>query len=89
MPLAEDQHPVSDLRPGGEHAPFRIRVRARAPGRDLHDLDTGVGQDRVKRCGELPGPVTDLEPEAGGAITYIHQEVAGSAARSRDRPGSQ
>jgi hypothetical protein len=69
MPLAEDQHPVSDLRPGGEHEPFRIRVRARAPGRDLHDLDTGVGQDRVKRRGELPGPVTDLEPEAGGAVT--------------------
>ena len=32
MPLAEDQHPVGDLRPGGEHEPFRISVRAGAPG---------------------------------------------------------
>jgi len=76
MPLAEDQHPVSDLRPGGEHEPFCISVRAWAPGRDHHDLDTGVGQDRVKRRGELPRQVTDQEPEAGGAITEIRQEVA-------------
>ena len=33
MPLAEDQHPVGDLGPGGEHEPFRISVRARAAGR--------------------------------------------------------
>jgi hypothetical protein len=32
MPLAEDQHPVSDLRSCGEHEPFRITVRARAAG---------------------------------------------------------
>jgi hypothetical protein len=66
MPLAEDEHPVGDLGPGGEHEPFRISVRARAARRDLHDLDTGIGQDRVKRCGELSGPITDEEPEAGG-----------------------
>jgi hypothetical protein len=28
VPLAEDQHPVGDLGPGGEHEPFRISVRA-------------------------------------------------------------
>jgi hypothetical protein len=53
MPLAEDQHPVGDLRPGGEHEPFRVSVRARTSGRDLHGLDTGVGQDCIKRPGEL------------------------------------
>ena len=75
MPLAQDQHPVSDLRPGGEHESFRIGVRVRAPGRDLHGLDTGIGQDCVERLGELPGPVADQEPEARGAITQIHQQV--------------
>ena len=75
MPLAEDQHPVSDLRPGGEHEPFCISIRARAPGRNLHDLDASVGQDRIKRRGELPGTVTDQEPEACGTITQIHQQV--------------
>ncbi len=34
MALAEDQHPVGDLRLCGEHEPFRITVRARAAGRD-------------------------------------------------------
>jgi hypothetical protein len=76
MPLAEDQHPVGDLRPGGEHEPFCVSVRARTSGRDLHGLATSVGQDCVKRLGELPGPVADQEPEARGAITQIHHEVA-------------
>ena len=61
MPLAEDQHPVGDLCPGGEYEPFRMSVRARAPGRDRHRLDTSTGQDRVKGRGELPGPITDQE----------------------------
>ena len=26
MPFAEDQHPIADLGPGGEHEPFRIAV---------------------------------------------------------------
>jgi hypothetical protein len=64
VPFAEDEDPVGDLGPGGEHEPFRITVRLRAPGRDLHDLDTGIGQDGVERCGELPGPVADQEPES-------------------------
>jgi hypothetical protein len=76
MPLTEDQHPVGDLSPGGEHEPFRVSVRARASGRDLRRLDTSVGQDCVKRHGELPGPVTDQEPEVCGAITQIYQKVA-------------
>src|SRR6188472_1484951 len=76
MPLAEDQHPVGDLGPGGEHEPFRVCVRSWASGRDLHGLDTGVGQDWVKWCGELPGAVADQEPEVRGAITQVHQEVA-------------
>ena len=32
MSLAEDQHPVGDLRPGGEHEPFRIGIRSRGTG---------------------------------------------------------
>jgi hypothetical protein len=76
MPLAEDQHPVGDLSPGGEHEPFRTGVRAWASGRNLHGLEAGVGQDRVKRRGELSGTVADQESEACGAITQIHQKVA-------------
>ena len=69
MPLAEDQHPVGDLRPGREHEPFRIGIRARAPGRDLHGLDTGGCQDRVEHLSELACPVTDQEPSISGQPT--------------------
>ena len=65
MSLAEDQHPVGDLGPGGEYEPFRKSIRSRAARRDLHGLDTSVGQDCGKRCGELPSPVADQEPEVG------------------------
>ena len=68
MPLAEDQHLVCELGPGGEHEPFRITVRPRAARRDLHHLDTRPGQDGVERRGELPGPVPDQEPEARSVI---------------------
>ena len=67
--LSEDQHPVSDLGPGGEHEPLRKSVRPRTSGRDLHWLDTGAGQGRIERIGELPSPVADQEPEIRGAVT--------------------
>jgi hypothetical protein len=63
--FAEDQHPVGDLCPGGEYEPLRIGIRARTPRRDLYRFDTSAGQDRVERRAELPGPVTDEEPETG------------------------
>ena len=74
--FAEDQHPVGDLGPNGEDEPFRIGVRARAPGRDHHGLDTGTGQDCVEGPGELPGRLADQEPAARSAISEIHQEIA-------------
>jgi hypothetical protein len=77
VPLAEDQHPVGDLGPGGENEPLRKGVRPRAAGRDLHGLDAGCGEDRVEGIGELPGPVADQEPEVGGAVAEVHYEVAG------------
>lgn len=76
MPFAEGEHPVRDLGPYGEHEPFRISVRARAARRDLHRPDTSLSQDRVKRGGELPGPVPDQEPEVCSPVTQVHQQVA-------------
>jgi hypothetical protein len=42
VPFAENEYPVGDLGPGGEHESFGISVRARAAGRDLHDPDASV-----------------------------------------------
>jgi hypothetical protein len=41
MPLTEDEHPVGDLGPGGEHESFRVSV---APHRQLH-LIRVIGSD--------------------------------------------
>ncbi len=73
--FAEDQHPVGDLGPGGEHESFRVGVRPGSSRRDLERFDTSVGQDCIEGSGELPGPVSDQEPEARGSIAEIHQEV--------------
>jgi hypothetical protein len=77
MPFAEDERLVGNLGPCGEHEAFRVSVRARAAGRDLHGLDAGIGKDGVERLGKLPGPVAGQELEAGGAITQMYQQVAG------------
>jgi hypothetical protein len=65
MPFAEDQHPVGDLRPDGEHEPFRITVRPRAPGRDLRDL---VGAENL--CHQAI-----FMDHASGAVTAPDTEV--------------
>ena len=50
--FTEDEHPVGDLSPGGEHKPFGIGVRAGTPRWSLYGFDAGAGQDRVKGRGE-------------------------------------
>jgi len=87
--FAEDQHPVGDLGPGGEHEPFGECVRPGASGRDLHGFDTGAGQGRVERCGELPGPVADQEPEVRGVIAGAGQEIADLLRGPRPVPGAR
>jgi hypothetical protein len=48
-------------------------AKFRQPGEGVtgHEL-TGIG---TPRGAELPGPVADQEPETGGALTELHQEV--------------
>ena len=62
---------------------------ARTPRRDLDHFDPRVGQHRVERCRELPGTVAAEEPEPGGAVAEVHEEVAGllGGPRSVGMPG--
>jgi hypothetical protein len=64
------------LGPGSEHEPLRVCIRLWASWRDLDHFYACVGQDRAERHAELPGPVTDQEPEIGGTLTEIHQQLA-------------
>src|SRR6266702_4295396 len=65
------EHPASTRR----GAVCNPRFRLWASGRDLDRFDTSAGQDRVERRAELPGPVTNQEPEVRGPVTEVHQEV--------------
>jgi hypothetical protein len=42
MPLAEDQHPVGDLGPGGKHEPFRIGVGTHSQQHPVRMISTDV-----------------------------------------------
>jgi hypothetical protein len=75
--LTEDQHPVGQFGADGEHEPLGVGVRPRTAGRDLHDGDAGVGEDRVEAGGELPGPVPDQIVDGGRPVSQIEQVVPG------------
>ena len=77
MALAEDQDAVGEFGPGGEDEAFGEAVRAWAAWRDLHSVDACAGQDGVERISELASAVADEEPEGGGAVVEVHQQVAG------------
>jgi hypothetical protein len=77
MSLAEDQHPVDDFATDGQDKALGEAVRPRTARWDLDHLDTGVCQDRVERRRELTGAIPDEEPEPGGAVAEVRDEVAG------------
>src|SRR6516225_9670312 len=58
-----------------EGAVCNPRFRSRAARRNLQHLDPGTRHHRVERISELPGPVPDQEPEPGGALPQVHQQV--------------
>jgi hypothetical protein len=76
VPPTADQHAVGEFGSDGAHEPFGEAVRSRTPSRNPDHGDAHIGQDSVERGGELAGPVSDEEPELGGALAEIHYEVA-------------
>jgi hypothetical protein len=77
MPLAEDQHAVSELGSGREYESLGETVRSGTARRDFHGVDTRVSQDSVERRGELTSPVTSEKPEIGSAIAEVQHKIAG------------
>jgi hypothetical protein len=81
VPLSEDQHQVGEFGSDGQDEALGEAVRPRAAGWDLDYLDARVRQHRVERRRELPGPITDEEPEPGNTLAEVHHEVAGLLGR--------
>jgi hypothetical protein len=75
--LPEDQDAVGELGSGGQHESFGEAVRPRTPRWNLHGVDPRAGQGGIERRGELAGAVADEEPEGGGVVGEVHQQVAG------------
>src|SRR5215203_2268185 len=75
--FAEDEDAVGEFASDGQDEAFGEAVRSRTSRWDLHGVDPGAGEDGVERGGELAGAVADEEPEGGGALVEVHQQVAG------------
>jgi hypothetical protein len=76
VPFAEDQDAVGEFGSGGQDEAFGVAVRPGTSGWDLDGVDAAAGKDGVEGGGELAGAVGDEEPEAGGAVAEIHEQVA-------------
>ena len=77
VPLVEDQHAVGEFGSDCTHESFGETVRPRTTRRNPDHADADIGQDRIERCCELAGPISDQDPELGDAIAKIHHQVAG------------
>ena len=77
MPLAEDEHPVGDLGPGGEHEPFRISVHPRRLDRRADNPDARSLEHRIECGGEAGVPVVQDKICPCPGVFQVHEQVPG------------
>lgn len=75
MCLIPDQHTVKQLTATGLDPPFHNRIHSRHANTAEHDLDPGIGEDRVEQGGVLAVPVADEEPGAAAGVFDIHDQI--------------
>ena len=75
--MGTDQQMVEAFAAQGADEAFCDGVRARCPGWGAEDGDVGAGEHGVEGGSELGISVADQEPELGGAVTEVDQQVAG------------
>src|SRR5215217_5122964 len=74
--FAEDEDAVGEFGSGGQDESFGEAVGSRTARWDLHCVDAGAGQDRVKGGGELAGAV---------AVEEVHSQH-GRGLRAQEPP---
>ena len=90
--LVPDQCAVEQFAAAGLDPPFHDRVHAGHPDAAEHDLDPGVGEDRVEHRRVLAVAVADQEPCPAAGVLQVHGEVAdglGDPGRGRVGGGAQ
>src|SRR6266536_3092463 len=73
----EDQDPVQALGPDGAYPALRVGVGFRRPRWGLERLDTGCGEHRAERRGELAVAIPNEQPEPIRALVEAHQQIPG------------
>src|SRR5215469_510019 len=76
MPLVPDQRAVQHLEAAGPYPAFHDRVHAEHLDTAEHDLDAGVGEDRVEHGWILAVPVPDQVLDFAARVLEILHEVA-------------
>jgi hypothetical protein len=74
---ANDQKVVKALSTDGPDPAFGDGVGVGRSNRRADDPETGRSPDIVERSGELGVSVADQEPDRGGTVAEVEEEVAG------------
>ena len=77
MSLVPDEGSVQQLAPASSNPAFGDRVHTGRPDIAEHGPDAGVGEDRLKRGGEVRSAVTDHELDLVRFLAEVHDQVAG------------
>ena len=77
MGLAPDESAVQEFAAASPDPAFGDGVHARRPDVAEHGPDTGVGQHRVERGGEVRAAVADHELDPVRLFAEVHEKVAG------------
>jgi|SRR6266545_4836537 len=76
MAFIPDQRAVEQLVAAALDPAFHDGVHAGHLDAAEHDLDIGVGEDRVEQGGELAVAVTDKVPRCAAGVVEVHGEVS-------------
>ena len=71
------QDPIQAFGADGAYPAFGVGVRLRRPRWGPERLDAGRGENCIERRGELAVAIADQEPELGGALVEVHQQIPG------------
>jgi hypothetical protein len=90
--MVDGQSSVEQFAAAGPYPTFHHRIHPGHPDAAEHNIDSGVGEDRVEQGRVLAVPVTDQLPHRASRVFQVHHQVAGGLghpASGRVRGGTE